>query len=157
MALIRSRWSLAIIAFAALVIGAQVVPYGREHASPPVAMEPAWDSATTRQIASRACFDCHSNQTRWPAYANVAPVSWLVEYDVREGRHALNFSEWNRAQEEAHEAPEVVMEKEMPPLMYRLLHPEARLDNAEREILARGLANTIGAGGEAEDEEDHDD
>jgi hypothetical protein len=53
----------------------QLVPYGRAHANPPVVKEPAWDSPTTRALAKRACFDCHSNETVWPWYTNVAPVS----------------------------------------------------------------------------------
>ena len=52
-------------------------------------------------ILDRACLDCHSNQTRWPWYSNVAPVSWLVQADVDEGRRVLNFSEWTRGYEEA--------------------------------------------------------
>ena len=76
-----------------LVVAAiQVVPYGQDHTNPPIVKEPAWNSASTRQLAKRACFDCHSNETRWPNYARVAPVSWLVERDVQQGREALNFS-----------------------------------------------------------------
>jgi len=48
-------------------------------------------------VLRRACFDCHSNQTQWPWYAYVAPVSWSVAHDVNEGRRELNFTEWNRA------------------------------------------------------------
>ncbi len=73
----------------------QLVPYGRNHTNPPVAAEPAWASAQTRALAVRACFDCHSNETTWPWYSNVAPVSWLIQRDVDEGRRRLNFSEWN--------------------------------------------------------------
>ena len=58
---------------------AQLVPYGRAHTNPPVVREPSWDSPRTRELAVRACFDCHSHETRWPWYSNVAPVSWLVQ------------------------------------------------------------------------------
>lgn len=122
----------------------QAIPFGRLSANPPVLAEPAWDTTETRQLAKRACFDCHSNETRWPAYASVAPVSWLITRDVREGRDVLNFSEWGRPQKEAGEAAEVVGEGEMPPLAYRLMHRDARLTVAERGLLVRGLEATIG-------------
>jgi mono/diheme cytochrome c family protein len=121
----------------------QVVPYGRDYTNPAVAAEPAWDSRETREIAERACFDCHSNQTTWPGYARIAPGSWLIARDVTEGREHLNFSEWQRVQDHADDAAEVVREEEMPPLQYRLLHPEARLTDEERERLARGLEATV--------------
>jgi mono/diheme cytochrome c family protein len=121
----------------------QFVPYGRDHTNPPAIVEPNWDSAQTRALAERACFDCHSNETEWPVYARVAPASWLVHYDVTKGRAELNFSEWHRTQKEAREAPEVLREHEMPPLAYRLVHSRARLTPSERERLAEGLAKTL--------------
>jgi hypothetical protein len=121
----------------------QLVPYGRDHTNPPVIAEPRWDSAETRALARQACFDCHSNETEWPAYANIAPASWLVQHDVDEGRAVLNFSEWTRPQEEAKEAAEEVHEGEMPPAVYTLVHAHARLNAADRERLAQGLARTL--------------
>jgi mono/diheme cytochrome c family protein len=122
----------------------QLVPYGRDHSNPPVTGEPAWDSPATRALAKQACFECHSNETEWPAYASVAPVSWLVQRDVDEGRAALNLSEWTRRQEEAEDASEAVLEGEMPPAAYTLVHAHARLNAADRDQLARGLATTLG-------------
>lgn len=121
----------------------QLVPYGRSHQNPPLRSEPTWDRPETRALAKRACFDCHSNETEWPWYSWVAPVSWLVEHDVVEGREYLNFSEWDREQEEADEAPETVAEGEMPPWNYLPVHPEARLTAEERAALIEGLAETI--------------
>lgn len=139
----RPRWksllTVASLAVLALVVVAQVVPYGRNHSNPPIVAEPRWDSSSTRALAERACFDCHSNQTRWPWYSHVAPMSWLVQSHVDEGRTVLNFSDWNRGNSEADEAAEAVREREMPPRSYVLLHPAARLTDAEREQLARGL------------------
>ena len=129
----------ALVAVFAL---AQAVPYGRAHSNPPVTKEPAWNSPTTRALAKDACFDCHSNQTTWPWYSNVAPVSWLVTNDVDGGRGALNFSEWNRPQE-AGDVVEAVTGGGMPPWYYKLAHPRSRLSSAERAQLARGLAATI--------------
>jgi len=127
-----------------VLLAAQAVPYGRSHANPPAVAEPAWDAPHTRELAVRACFDCHSNETAWPWYASVAPVSWLVQHDVDEGRAAVNFSEWGRPQEEAADCAEEVQEGEMPPRSYLLTHPDARLTDAERADLVRGLANTCG-------------
>lgn len=143
----RPRWRSLLAIMSLVVLGlvlvAQLVPYGRDHSNPPSLAEPSWDRATTRALAERACFDCHSNQTRWPWYSHVAPMSWLVQSHVDEGRRELNFSEWNRGNPEAREAAETVREREMPPRSYLLLHPEARLTDAEREQLARGLDATL--------------
>jgi hypothetical protein len=125
-------------------VAAQFVPYGRDHLNPPVVTEPTWDSPGTRALASQACFDCHSNETAWPVYSRVAPVSWLIQHDVAEGRAVLNFSEWQRPQKEATESAEEVREGEMPPGIYGLMHAHARLDAADRERLARGLEKTLG-------------
>jgi len=103
--------------------------------------------------AKQACFDCHSNETEWPAYSHVAPLSWLVQSDVIEGRAVLNFSEWQRAQKEAKDAAQEVLQREMPPTPYRIVHAHARLSVAETERLANGLAKTIGASAA---EEEHD-
>ena len=141
------RWMLAAMAVALLAI--QLAPYGRDHTNPPARREPAWDSPQTRSLAARACFDCHSNETVWPWYSNVAPFSWLVQRDVDKGRKDLNFSEWDRAQEEASESAETVLKGKMPPLYY----PWARLSPTERDHLARGLAATVGGGGGVRDQE----
>ena len=119
-----------------------LAPYGRDHVNPPVRTEPAWDSVATRDLAKQACFDCHSNETKWPAYSRVAPISWLIQHDVIEGREVLNFSEWHRPQEKATKAADEVFEREMPPGIYELMHAHARLSDADRDRLARGLAKT---------------
>jgi len=140
----RKVWIWFGTASVAGALAIQVVPYGRNHANPPVTREPAWDSPATRELAKRACFDCHSNETAWPVYASIAPVSWLVQHDVTEGRGVLNFSEWYRAQEGAKDASEEVLQREMPPATYRFVHAHARLTAAEMERLANGLVKTTG-------------
>src|SRR5918999_81790 len=84
-----------------LVIGGliQLVVYGRTDDDPPVTAEPRWQGSGTRRLAVRACFDCHSNETQWPWYSNLAPASWLLQRDVKSGREELNFSEWDRRQD----------------------------------------------------------
>lgn len=121
----------------------QLVPYGHNHQNPPVLQEPAWD-APTRALAKRACFDCHSNESVWPWYSNIAPVSWLVQSDVDEGRQKLNFSEWGRGETEIDEIFEVIQEGKMPPGKYTIMHPSARLTTAERDALIKGLMVATG-------------
>ena len=140
----RRFWIRAGLVLAVALIAIQVVPYGHDHVNPPVMAEPSWDSPHTRALAQQACFDCHSNETEWPIYSRVAPVSWLVQRDVSEGRAALNFSEWQRPQKEADEAAEKVLKGDMPLPIYRLMHAHARLSAADRERLARGLETTFG-------------
>lgn len=117
----------------------QLVPYGRDHANPPVTRAAAFGPGAGLDIARGACFDCHSNESTWPWYSNVAPMSWLIQRDVGEGRSKLNFSEWDRPQEGSEDLLEVVEEGEMPPANYTLLHPDARLTEEERATLIAAL------------------
>ena len=103
--------------------------------NPPVEAEvPA--PADARVLLRRACYDCHSNETVWPSYARIAPVSWLVAYDVKHGRESVNFSAWTayapgRRDKLLRESAEEIADAEMPPWYYRLIHREARLTNEE--------------------------
>jgi mono/diheme cytochrome c family protein len=123
-----------------LILVIQFVPFGRAHTNPPVGTEPTWNNPRTRELTVRACFDCHSNETAWPWYSNVAPISWLIQRDVDKGRKKLNFSEWDRPQEEAHESAKTLRKGEMPPWYY----PWGRLTSAERQALIQGLESTLG-------------
>jgi hypothetical protein len=133
------RWALTAAAVAAVAI--QLVPVTRTNPSPRtvVAVPPE-----VHQVLQRACYDCHSNDTRWPWYSRVAPVSWLVAHDVSEGREHLNFSVWpqistaQRAKAK-HEIAEALSEGEMPPWLYLPAHPDAKL-TAEELSLLRGWA-----------------
>ena len=128
---------IAAIGLALLI---QLIPYGRDHTNPPVSGEPNWDSPQTQALAKRACFDCHSNETVWPWYSNIAPVSWLVYHDVEEGRRELNFSEWNSSHhEETGEIIEAIQEGKMPMPIYLLQHPEAKLSATEKQALIDGF------------------
>jgi hypothetical protein len=135
------RW---LLTFGIVLVGAllviQLVPYGRNHANPPIRQEPQWNSPDTRELTARACFDCHSNQTAWPWYSNIAPASWLIQRDVDKGRRKLNFSEWDRPQEEAAESAKSVQRDKMPPWYY----PWAQLSAAEQQALITGLEQTLG-------------
>ena len=128
----------------ALLVAIQLVPYGRDHTNPPVVVEPAWDSPRTRQLAAAACFDCHSNETTWPWYSNIAPISWKIQSGVESGRDEVNYSEFDPAEEHFAESAETVRDGEMPPGDYLLLHPDARLSDAEEQELIDGLVATFG-------------
>jgi hypothetical protein len=127
-----------------LFLAIQLIPYGHNHNNPPVQAEPPWDSPQTRETFYRACGDCHSNETVWPWYSNIAPVSWLVMHDVEEGRSRFNVSEWGRARQSGDEAAGMVQEGEMPPGQYLLMHPNARLSDQEKAVFVPGLTATFG-------------
>ena len=131
------------VAFVGLALLMQLIPYGRDHNNPPVLSEPNWDSPATHELAKRACFDCHSNETTWPWYSNIAPVSWLVYHDVIEARDRMNFSEWGRPHPGIDQVIEEIEEGGMPLPQYLLMHPNARLSAQEREALIEGLRKSL--------------
>jgi len=135
----------SLLSLGILLVAVQFVPYGRDHSNPPVTREPQWNSAETKATFDRACANCHSHQTTWPWYSRVAPVSWLVQHDVDEGRSNFNVSAV-LAKDEGHEAAEEVIEKQMPPKIYLVSHAEARLSDEERKAFAIGLDATFGRG-----------
>jgi hypothetical protein len=127
-----------------LALGIQLIPGGRNHDNPPVTREPVWDSPRTRELAVIACFDCHSNETRWPWYSNIAPVSFFVQDHVEEGRAMLNFSAWDQPQKYSYEAARAVREAWMPLDSYLLLHGQAKLSKADAKELADGFERMFG-------------
>ena len=127
-----------------LLLAIQVVPYGRDHTNPTGGRQIAWDSPRTEQLMTGACMDCHSNLTRWPWYSNVAPISWLVQHDVDEGRGELNLSTGDVDLEEMIEA---IREGSMPPWQYKPTHPGAWLSQGEKQDLIQGLEATFGGAG----------
>ncbi|MGE5313580.1 MAG: heme-binding domain-containing protein [Acidobacteriota bacterium] len=98
--------------------------------------------ADVKSIIDRACRDCHSNDTRWPWYSNVAPVSWLLADDVEEGRRHLNLSEWGtyKKSKQIKKLSEIdgeIADGSMPLPKYIRLHPEANLTQAERDRISK--------------------
>ena len=133
-----------VIALIGLGILIQLVPLSGRGNNPAVVAEPAWDSSQTRTLAKRACFDCHSNETVWPWYSYVAPVSWLVYSDTMQGRQRLNFSQWTSiTQRRTGEIAEVIRGGEMPPAIYLPMHPSAQLTAAEKQQLITGLTISL--------------
>jgi hypothetical protein len=137
---------------AALAI-AQFVPYGHDHENPRVTMDAPWASARAEAIARESCYDCHSNETEWPWYTSVAPMSFLAVNDVKEGRHEVNFSEWDRPQEEADDLQRVIRRGSMPPKQYTFIHRGASLDAEEKRILLDAIRQLPGAEDDPDDED----
>lgn len=110
-----------------------------EKTNPPVTADlNAPDEVKT--IFRNACYDCHSNETIWPWYSKVAPVSWILESHVKDGRKRLNFSEWEKysdikKSEMKKEIWEQINNDEMPIKMYTYLHSKANLDIIKKKTI----------------------
>lgn len=140
---VKKSIQLSALAFGIIIVLIQFIQPEREN--PPV------DPAATMQVSlnippdvqavlERGCVDCHSNATKWPFYSYIAPASWLVSYDVKEGRKHFNMSEWKKYtfSKKANILGGIAMavkDKEMPMPKYILLHPEADLTDAERTVV----------------------
>jgi hypothetical protein len=133
----RTIFVLLILAF----IGVQYIEV--ERTNPPVKADLQAPS-DVKNIFRTSCYDCHSNQTKWPWYSKVAPVSWMIIDDVNEGRSHLNFSEWgNLLSDKKAELKKKILEElkddEMPPGKYVYLHPGASLEITQKNTLFNWL------------------
>lgn len=132
------RWLVRVAVVGALVfVVAQFLPMGRID-NPAVRQDAPWPSDEARQLAVRACYDCHSNEVQLEWFDRIAPASWLVQQHVVDGRAELNFSEWDREQE-SDDLAESVDEGEMPLRSYTFAHPTARLSAEEKATLIAAL------------------
>jgi mono/diheme cytochrome c family protein len=121
----------------------QLVPFGHDHTNPATVSEPNWASPQARALVKQSCFQCHSNETEWPWYANVAPSSWLLAMDVNMGRNEFNFSDWQNRPGELDEMVNEIQEGAMPPLQYTLFHPEAKLNDQQKQDLITALESSL--------------
>lgn len=137
----RRRWMWrAVAAIAILGIAIQFVPFGVDN--PAARDEPAWDQPRTRELFFRACASCHSNETEVLWFEHVAPIKWYIANHVREGREALNVSEWStKPGDDADDMAEVVRDGDMPLSSYTAfgLHSEGRLSESELQDLIDGM------------------
>lgn len=136
---------LAAIALGACLILAQFIPV-RLTNSPPAGE--LVSPGNIKTILRENCYDCHSDQTRWPWYRQVAPISWLIVRDVRRGRKELNFSQWAgyypaTRRRKLQWIGRAVREEAMPPLLYRVIHPKARLNDQDRMVLERWIESQL--------------
>jgi hypothetical protein len=135
----RKAAKTTLLIFVAAVLVAQVVRIDKSN--PPVHSDTSMDPEI-KSILARVCYNCHSNETVWPWYSNVAPVSWLLASDVHDGRRHVNFSEWDTYGPDVRARmfkaiTEEVRDHDMPPWYYSLVHREAHLTPEERDrILA---------------------
>ena len=133
------------ILFGGLSVAASVLvhPFGpvkMQQSSTPLAASVL--DAQAAMTIERACRNCHSEKTEWPWYSYLPPLSWMIENDVQRGRSHMNFSRWNRysvEEQQQHLAKMSIMVKHrlMPPPRYLLLHPEARLSDADITYLSQ--------------------
>jgi mono/diheme cytochrome c family protein len=133
---------LSIVGLVVLLLLIQFVPVRRTN---PPGGTATFAPPEAVAVFKRACFDCHSNETVWPWYSRVAPVSWLVAHDVKEGREKLNFSNWDllemkKRPKMMHEIWEMVEQGEMPLWYYLPAHPEARLSTADLGVIRAWVA-----------------
>jgi hypothetical protein len=137
-----------LIALFVIVLAIQLVPVHRTNPpfDPAATLErSATVPANVKAILDRSCKDCHSNETRWPGYAYVAPMSWLLVHDVNEARENLNLSEWGTDDAEAQndsliEICRRVRRGQMPLKRYAWIHPSARLTAEDVEALCEWTA-----------------
>jgi hypothetical protein len=143
----RKPLKYALVAVVVFLAGAQFIQ--PERPDPPTNPADTFEavakpSPEVAAVVRRGCYDCHSNGTVWPWYSRVAPVSWLVADDVKEGRAHLNFSEWNLySPEMAHRklqaACRLAKKGDMPLGQYRLRHPQARLSEQDINALCSAV------------------
>src|SRR5437867_3252872 len=139
----RSR--ALLLGFGVVVVSAQAVRVQRTN--PPVRGDLV-APPSVQELLREACYDCHSNQTRWPWYSALAPSSWLIQHDVIAGRRRLNFSDWTdyasdpeTAAQKLREVAKSVADGNMAPRYYQMLHPRGRLTDEERGLIARWAAD----------------
>jgi hypothetical protein len=134
-----------IVGLFALFVLIQFIPYGRDHTEQPATNAFKWSSPTAEAVAKESCYDCHSNETKWWWAVKVAPFSWLAQHDIDGAQEVFNFSEWNGVMttEELRRA----INDNMPPLQFTLLHPNAKLSDAEKQTLVRGFQASLADNG----------
>lgn len=142
------KLKLAVLGLVVLLGVAQA--FRIDKTNPPVEAAVSAPPAVTR-VMQRSCFNCHSNQTVWPWYSNVAPMSWLLASDVHDGRAHLNFSRWGnytvaQRQKKLKEITKEIATGDMPPLYYVYpMHLNARLSAADRRLLTAWTASEAAA------------
>lgn len=156
---LAKRIALVVLGIlAVLMIGIQLIPVDRSN--PPVTQIVDAPSEVMT-ILRRACFDCHSNETVWPWYSKIAPISWLVASDVHEAREHFNFTTWDEYDDEDRtdildEVWEEVEAGHMPLPKYVRLHPEAVLDDADLETIKAWTGGGPRSDRDDDDHEGHD-
>jgi len=121
----------------------QLIPFGHSRTNPATVAEPNWSRPEVRALVKEHCFQCHSNETEWTWYANIAPGSWLIAFDVIEGRGKFNFSDWSNRPGELDEMIKTIQAGEMPPVQYWIFHPNSRLNDQQKQDLISALESSL--------------
>lgn len=138
----RMKFLKIVTGFILFALAIQLIPYGKDHTNPKAVNKVKWDSAKTEALFTKACADCHSFHTKWPWYSHYAPASWLIMWDVQEGREHLNVSV-KVTHKQLQKAIKEIQEGDMPPLQYTLIHKDAKLTKQQRADLINGLKRTF--------------
>ncbi len=139
-----------IVAGGLLAIAAALQLFQPDTSTPPrPADRSAWENgemdARVVTIFRRACKDCHSNETVWPLYARVSPVSWIIANDVHRGRKQLNFSTQKKfSEEQMGEIADEVHHGTMPPKAYLLMHGDAKLSKQDQDLILQWADGALG-------------
>ena len=137
-------WIAAAITVATVMSLGYVHPFGNPRVEPAEGLDTLLQGAkmpaNAKAVPVQKCADCHSNETRWPVYARIAPGSWLIERDIVEARKKMDLSRWEQIPADQQEvlAAKIVREAksgDMPPLQYRLLHWDAKLSKADVQTI----------------------
>ena len=141
----KIKRSFILIGLVALFMFIQLIPVNRENPTTNKELE-IKALPQIMIILKGSCYDCHSNQTNWPIYSYIAPVSWLVAHDVEEGRAELNFSEWynlpvDRRIRKKDKIVEEVSEDKMPLPIYLFTHSDAKLTDEQKMRLKQWVNN----------------
>lgn len=155
------RWNYLLGGLALVFLGAQLVPNNLpavETDNPGDLIANGIVSGDVSILIKKSCYNCHSNETEYPWYSHVAPASWLVAYDIREARKELNFSTWQDLDmmdrlEKLDDIAIEVGDGRMPLGIYTLMHPTAKLDDAQRQLIVAWAEATMDVVAEEEDEE----
>ena len=136
-----NKLKIALIVIAVILIAIQFIPVDKTNPAVTAELDAPMEVIS---VFKRSCYDCHSNETVWPWYSNIAPVSWLVASDVKDARAHLNFSEWeNHSRKDRVKMKEEIWEEiedeKMPLWKYNILHPAAILKQKDKDLI-RGWA-----------------
>jgi len=141
----NKKIKILLLVLAAIFIIIQFIPYGKP-SNQPLSGKDLFEVATLPQevgiIFKNACYDCHSQLVKFPWYSHVAPVSWLLARDINEGREHLDLSKWGDLTKKGKlklldKISDEVNEGNMPLKKYTLMHKEARLTKAERDLVVK--------------------
>jgi hypothetical protein len=143
------KWIVLWVIVALIVVFGlmQAVPYGRDHTNPPAANPFKWTDPNAEALARIACYDCHSNETKWWWGTDIAPFSWISQSDVDGGRSRFNFSNYDGQPSVAEF--QRALQRNMPPGIYTFIHTNAKLTDAQKQTLVKGYSDSAAANGGA--------